>query len=404
MLLDMDTPYRFVAHFIERFGPRKAGTEAETNAQLYLGDQLSTFCDHVVVEPFSASLRAKFGSLRFFTLAFVAALVIPYWSISLAVALALLNAVLYLFHFVLFHSVLDGLFRKRTSHNTIGTVEPLSTNTRGVVWLSYSRAAEFKGILEKYPNIEWVQLPWAGVDAFADILERFKNQNRPLWTSAKGAYAEPVAEHSLALILALMRQLPLRVVARSWGPKLGESLYGANVVIIGAGGIAVQLLKILSPFRTTVTVVRRGSDPLDGADRTVTSDHLLEVLPDADVVVVAAAMTGPTTHLIGATELAAMKASAILVNVARGGLIDTDALTNALAAGEIAGAGLDVTDPEPLPDGHPLWSEPRALITAHSADTPEMTTPLLAERVKTNVRAFLDHSPFDGIVDPEAGY
>jgi phosphoglycerate dehydrogenase-like enzyme len=153
-----------------------------------------------------------------------------------------------------------------------------------------------------------------------------------------------------------------------------------------------------------VTVVRRSAEPLPGADRTVTTDRLREVLPSADVVVVAAAMTGETAGLIGAAELAAKNSTAILVNVARGGLVDTEALATALAAGTIAGAGLDVTAPEPLPDGHPLWSEPRALLTPHSADTPEMTTPLLAERVKTNVRAFLARSRFDGILDPEAGY
>jgi phosphoglycerate dehydrogenase-like enzyme len=285
-----------------------------------------------------------------------------------------------------------------------GTVAPLSEETRGVVWLSYDRAAEFSGILERFPNVDWVQLPFAGVDAFAPNFAGRSRHERPLWTSAKGAYAEPVAEHTIALALALMRELPMRVVARSWGPKLGASLYGANVVIIGAGGIAQELLRLLEPFRTNVTIVRRGSAPMDGAQRTVTSEHLGEVLPEADLVVVAAAMTGPTTQLIGAEELAAMKHTAILVNVARGGLVDTDALTAALAAETIAGAGLDVTEPEPLPDGHPLWSEPRAIITPHSADTPEMTAPLLAERVKTNVRAFLNNSKFEGIVDPEAGY
>lgn len=285
-----------------------------------------------------------------------------------------------------------------------GTVQPLSADTRGIVWLSYDRAAEFEGVLEQYPGIDWVQLPWAGVDAFSDILTRHAGDGRPLWTSAKGAYAEPVAEHALALTLALMRELPMRVVADSWGPKLGVSLYGANVVIIGAGGIALELLRLLAPFRTSVTVVRRSSKPVAGAQRTVTSEHLSEVLPDADVVVVAAAMTGPTARLIGPEQFSAMKQSALLINVSRGGLVDTDALVDALASSAIAGAGLDVTAPEPLPDGHPLWSEPRALITPHSADTPEMIAPLLAERVKTNVRAFLGHSKFEGIVDPEAGY
>lgn len=285
-----------------------------------------------------------------------------------------------------------------------GTVAPLSDATRGVVWLSNSRAAEFVGILERHPGIDWVQLPWAGVDAFSGILGDRAGRDRPLWTSAKGAYAEPVAEHVLALTFALLRDFPTRVVARSWGPKIGRSLFGLDVVVIGAGGIAIELLRLLEPFRTRVTVVRRSSEPLPGAARTVTADQLSEVLPGADVVVVAAAMTEGTAGLIGAAELAAMKPTAVLVNVARGGLVDTDALTEALASGTIAGAGLDVTDPEPLPEGHPLWSEPRALITSHSADTPEMTTPLLAERVKTNVRAFLDHARFEGIVDPEAGY
>lgn len=284
-----------------------------------------------------------------------------------------------------------------------GTVEPLSESTRGIVWLANDRAQEFSGVLDRYPNVDWVQLPWAGVDAFAEVMAQHAS-GRPVWTSAKGAYAEPVAEHALAMILALMREFPKRVVARTWGPKIGASLYGAHIVIVGAGGIAIELMRLLEPFRTTVSIVRRSLEPLAGAATTVSFDRLPEVLPTADVVVIAAAMTATTSQLIGAAELAMMKPTAILVNVARGGLIDTDALVEALAAGTIAAAGLDVTDPEPLPDGHPLWSEPRALITPHSADTPDMTTPLLAERVKTNVRAFLDHSRFVGLVDPEAGY
>lgn len=120
----MDTPYRFVGHFIDTFGPRRAGSEAETKAQHYLADELRSFCTSVAVEPFDAALRAKFRSLRWFTAGFAVALVLPYWSVTAALIVALLNAVLYVFHFVLFHAVLDPLFPKLRSHNVIGEIEP----------------------------------------------------------------------------------------------------------------------------------------------------------------------------------------------------------------------------------------------------------------------------------------
>jgi phosphoglycerate dehydrogenase-like enzyme len=286
-----------------------------------------------------------------------------------------------------------------------GTVAELSPETRGVVWLSARDASELTRVLAENPQIEWVQLPWAGVDGFSAVLPEYAGKSLPLWTSAKGAYSQPVAEHALALTLALLREFPKRVVATSWAKeKTGISLFGLNVLIIGAGGIAVELIRILEPFGVHITVVRRSEKPMHGAERTFTADHLDELLPEADVVVVAAAFTEGTSKLIGARQLAAMKPSAVLVNIARGGLIDTDALTEALANGTIAGAGLDVTDPEPLNDGHPLWTEPRVIITPHSADTPQMTAPLLAERIRVNVEAFLGDGRFVGVVDPAAGY
>ncbi len=285
-----------------------------------------------------------------------------------------------------------------------GEVAALSQQTRGIVWLSPQGEAEFARVLADNPQVEWVQLPWAGVDSFANVLA---GQARPglLFTSAKGAYAQPVAEHALALALALLRELGTKSAAKTWVlPKSGLSIYGMNIVIIGAGGIAVELLRLLLPFGARTTIVRRSSEPLPGADRTVTSEHLGEVLPEADIVIVAAALTGGTRHLIGVSELAEMKPSAYLVNIARGPLIDTMALVDALNSGSIAGAGIDVTDPEPLPDGHPLWDAKNVIITPHSADTPEMTAPLLARRVTRNVAAFLGDGRFVGVVDPGAGY
>ncbi|HSO01003.1 MAG TPA: NAD(P)-dependent oxidoreductase [Gaiellaceae bacterium] len=286
-----------------------------------------------------------------------------------------------------------------------GVIGELSERTRGLVWLSEKRADELTEILEAHPGISWVQLPWAGVDGFADVLAHYADGSGPLFTSAKGAYSEPVAEHAVALAQAVLRELAPKARAARWAPvRTGLSLYGRTVVIVGAGGIAVEIIRLLQPYRVHVTVVRRSASPLAGADRTVTADALADVLPTADVLILAAASTGETQALISAPELALLPPTAALVNIARGALIDQDALAEALREKRLLGAGLDVTTPEPLGDDHPLWAEPRCLITSHSADTPEMTAPLLARRITENVRGFLADGRLVGIVDPGAGY
>jgi phosphoglycerate dehydrogenase-like enzyme len=131
---------------------------------------------------------------------------------------------------------------------------------------------------------------------------------------------------------------------------------------------------------------------------------VLDVLPEADVVIIAAALTPETHHLIGDRALEAMREDAVLVNIARGGLVDTAALVAALHRGAIGGAGLDVVDPEPLSDGHPLWREPRCLITPHTANTPNLMAPLFAARITANVEAFLSGHPLAGVVDTALGY
>ena len=284
-------------------------------------------------------------------------------------------------------------------------VAELGADTRAVIWLSERRADELASILDAHPAIGWVQLPWAGVDSFAEVLARYADGSGPVFTSAKGAYSEPVAEHAVALAQALLREFAPKARAAQWQPtRTGRSLYGLRVVIVGAGGIAAEIIRLLQPYRVHITVVRRTEAPMAGVDRTVTADVLLDVLPAADVLILAAASTESSRHLIGRAELAALPAGAALVNIARGALVDHDALADALAHNHLAGAGLDVTTPEPLDDDHRLWNEPRCLITSHSADTPEMTAPLLAGRITENVRGFLDDGRFVGVVDTAAGY
>ncbi|MFM6967555.1 MAG: NAD(P)-dependent oxidoreductase [Microbacteriaceae bacterium] len=286
-----------------------------------------------------------------------------------------------------------------------GEVAPLSSETRGLVWLSEKDSGDLATIVKDYPHIEWVQLPWAGVDGFADLFAMMEHKTAPVFTSAKGSYAEPVAEHALTLVLSLAREIPRKSREKGWqAARTGLSLYGNNVVIIGAGGITMELVRLLEPFRTNITVVRRQPHAVAGAHRTVTTDQLHEVLADADVVVLAAAATAETKHLLGATELSLLPNHAIIVNVARGSLLDDEAARTAIREGRLWGIGLDVTSPEPLPTEHPLWDEPNCIITSHSADTPLMTKHLLAARIRTNVTAFLAGTDMLGVVDTRSGY
>ncbi len=277
----------------------------------------------------------------------------------------------------------------------------LQENPDSLVWLDPADMAGLTAWLEQAPLARWVQLPFAGVErvAAAGLLDE-----KRIWTCAKGAYAEPVAEHALALALAGLRHLPTRVKARSWGVAAGTSLYDQKVTILGGGGIATSLLEQLAPFRVEATVVRRHPDPIPGAARVVATEHLHEALSGSLVVVLALALTPETSGIIGTDEFAVMDESAWLVNVARGGHVDTDALVAALEAKSIAGAALDVTDPEPLHDGHPLWGRDDCIITPHTADTIEMVIPLLANRIRTNVARLAAGEPLVGLVDTVAGY
>ena len=254
-----------------------------------------------------------------------------------------------------------------------------------------------------HPGVRWVQLPNAGVEKWLDagIIDRERT-----WTSAAGVYAHTVAEHALGLMLAGARKLPDAVRATSWrtAELNGHTLEGLRVAIVGAGGIGRSLIRMLEPFGTEVIAITRSGREVEGATESLPADRLAEVWPRADVVVVAAPATEATRHLLGEDELRALPSGAWIVNVARGSLIDTDALVRVLREGAIAGAALDVTDPEPLPDGHPLWSEPRALITPHTANPPQALIRRLAGRVEENVRRFAAGEELLGVIDLDRDY
>ena len=281
-------------------------------------------------------------------------------------------------------------------------VVPLGPEVRAMVWTDYANPQGLRDALQANPQLQWVQLPFAGVDAFNDII-----QLNPVFTSAKRSYSEPVAEHALMLCIALGRILPERIRATSWGKKHADSLFDAEVLIIGGGGIAEQLVELLIPFRANVTVVRKRPSEsfISGfTGKVVGFEQLDEELTKAQFVVLACALTDETRFLFNRERFAMMRSDSYLVNIARGEVVDQDALLEALSSGQIAGAATDVTYPEPLPEGHAMWSEPNLIITPHTADTLPQVTRLFSERLRVNVNAWLAGDPLTGVVDKELGY
>jgi phosphoglycerate dehydrogenase-like enzyme len=217
-------------------------------------------------------------------------------------------------------------------------------------------------------------------------------------------YAEPVAELALSLALAGLRHVGAYARAAEWTRPHGRNLKGANVTVLGGGGITEELLRLLQPFDCHITVVRNRVTEMDGADEVLEPDRYVDAIADADVVFLALALTPETEGMISRSELEQMKSDAWIVNVARGRHIVTDDLVWALQEGVIGGAALDVTDPEPLPVDHPLWSLSNCIITPHVGNTPEMAVPLLSERITANVRRFEEGEPLIGAIHVDLGY
>lgn len=306
-----------------------------------------------------------------------------------------------------------------------GVLVPAADAT-ALVWTAPAQPGELGAALDAAPGLDWVQLPWAGVEPYVELI---RARRHLVWTCAKGVYADPVAEHALALLLAGFRHLGAYARAETWGRGEGRNLFGARVTILGGGGIARVLVALLAPFRCEVTVVRRssglddgrlervsgGSGGLDpsgagsgwsgaGSVRVVSVDRLVEALTGAEALVLALPLLPETRQIVGTAELARLAPGAWVVNVARGQHIDTEALVAALDSGQVGGAGLDVTDPEPLPAGHPLWARSNVIITPHTGNTPEMAKPLLSTRVSANVAAYGAGRDLIGLIDPDLGY
>jgi len=275
-------------------------------------------------------------------------------------------------------------------------VEPLA---RAHVLVGFPQ--QLAGLVDAAPELRWVQYYGAGYERAP--LDALRAAGIGL-VSAAGAGADGVAEFAVMAMLSLARRAPERVAAqqrRQWQRFATSELAGRRVTVMGAGEIGTRLCRISAALGLDVTCVRRrpaaGCPP--GARRVVGPEGLLGVLPETDVLILAAALTSDTEPL-GAPAFEVLADGALLVNVGRGGLLDHDALQVALAAGQVAGAWLDVLPEEPLPESHPLWGAPNVVISAHDATATASYPWNVAKMTAAHVRQWLAGESIDHTVLP----
>ena len=232
----------------------------------------------------------------------------------------------------------------------------------------------------------------------------------PAISYAAGAVAPTVAEHAFALLLALGRRLPeilAQAAQQRWDRAPAartRSLEGGTMAIVGLGHIGTQMARRAQAFGMHTVGLSRGAQPHANLDESRPLSELHAVLGRSDVVVLALALTPETRHLLGRDALAACKPGAVLVNVARGAVVDQAALCDALQSGHLGGAALDVTDPEPLPQGHPLWACPNVLISPHLAGSGSAASiGRLADGARDNLQRLLAGQPLQGLVQAAGG-
>ncbi|OFO33695.1 hypothetical protein HMPREF3048_10160 [Corynebacterium sp. HMSC075D04] len=257
-------------------------------------------------------------------------------------------------------------------------------------------------------SVKVVQIQYAGIEGLLEagiLAEHAANGVR--FANAGGLYDDTVAESTLALLLAVEHRM--KAVDREWNNtqlfKEKEYLFdNKKLALIGAGGIGKTLIRFLEPFGMEITAVNRSGNPVDGADRTVAMKDADGVWADHDYFVLLTPLTEETRHMVNAQRIEQMKDTAVVVNVGRGPLIDTDALTDALVNGKLRGAGLDVTEPEPLPADHKLWDLDNCVITPHTANIPRYMERRIGALALKNWDLFEAGEKMSTEVDVEAGY
>ena len=249
--------------------------------------------------------------------------------------------------------------------------------------------------LSEAKRLRWVQMTWAGADRYL----RGGFPNSVLLTTASGAFGETIAEHALAMLFSLCRRLPAYQKAGKWADLGSEKrIAGSTALIFGCGNIGTEIAKRLQALGLrTIGVCRAARQPRAHFDALTTLNCAEAFLPEADFIICALPSGEDTNGYFGDETLALCKNDAVLINVGRGSLIDLNCLTSLLNAGKFFGVGLDVTDTEPLPAEHPLWTMPNVILTPHVAGVSFGHLPETEEKIwaicRENLQNYVEEKP-----------
>lgn len=259
-------------------------------------------------------------------------------------------------------------------------------------------------------KLQWVQIGSAGVERYLHLSEPDLRDSDITLTNAKIIQGPEIADHAFALLLTITRGITRTMPAQMKGQWQRDrsglvELNGKTAVVVGVGGIGTQIAVRAKAFGMRVIGVEPKDLPYAPyLDHVVKPDRIDEVITEADVLFMAAPHTPESDKMIGPRQFESMKQGAYFVAVSRGRTYDMDALVKALDSKRLAGAGVDVTDPEPLPDGHPLWEFPNVVITPHIAGGSDQIGRRRMELYKENVRRFVNGEPLLNVVDKQRGY